>query len=155
MCFLAAINAPKSEAFEDPNLTADHGIGLAVGGLSLAGISYRQFFRNCLGFQATVGGFPASDYFDTFASMFLTYKIYEKPSLVRLYFLLGTGAILESNFNLSLNPGVGIGIEYFVRENFVLDFNLGATPIIHVNHKQHLLGYIPIPLPGLALMYYF
>ncbi|OPZ23779.1 MAG: hypothetical protein BWZ03_00392 [bacterium ADurb.BinA186] len=87
--------------------------------------------------------------------MFLTYRIYEKPSLVRLYLMLGTGAILESNLNLSLNPGAGIGFEYFVRENFVLDFNLGLAPIIHVNHAQHMLGYIPWPLPGTAIIYYF
>jgi hypothetical protein len=154
MCFLAAINGSKSQASENPSISSGQGVGLAIGGLSLGGISYRQFFRSCLGFQATIGGFPASDYFDTFAGIFLTYKVYEKPSLGRLYILLGTGAILESRLDLSVAPGAGIGFEFFLRENLVLDVNLSIAPIIHVNHAQHLLGYIPIPLPGLALMYY-
>lgn len=153
--FIAIINVSKSYASDKLGHSTAQGIGLAVGGLSIGGISYRQFFKNCLGFQATVGSFPVSGNFDTFAGMFITYKIYEKPSLFRLYLLMGTGALFESNLNVSLAPGAGIGIEYFARENFVLDFNLGAAPILHVNHEQHLLGYIPIPLPGVALIYYF
>ncbi len=154
MCFLAAINAPKSQASEDPGLSTGQGIGLAIGGLSLGGISYRQFFRNSLGFQVTIGGLPASKYFDTLAGMFLYYKIYEKPSVGRLYLLLGTGAIFESNRNITLIPGTGIGFELALRKNLLLDFNLGIAPFIHANHPQHMLGYLPIPLPGMALIYY-
>jgi hypothetical protein len=150
------IVSPAGKSVEDKGiLSTKHSIGISVGGPAIGGLLYRKFFENRLGLQTSILAFPYSNSWDAFFGGHLFFAINESPERYRFYLLGGVSAILEAFHRTSILPGAGFGMEIGLTRNFSLATELFVAPYIKIGRPQTALGYIPLPIIGIALLYHF
>lgn len=132
-----------------------HGLGLAAGGTAGVGLAYRVFFPRGIGLQTTFGAFGTSRYVDMFGGVQLMYKFYTPSPSLSFYGLIGSGLLLESLKGFVMIPGIGAGLEWNIVKGLTAAFEIALAPYVPINKPPTMLGYIPLPFPGLALIYYF
>lgn len=143
-------------ANEESPHTSQHGVGFAAGGTSAVGVAYRGFFANGFGLQTTLGAFGTSRYFDMFGGLQVMYKFHRSSSSILSYYVLaGSGVILESLAHWTLIPGAGVGMEIAIYKGLTAALDISLAPYVPIGRSPTILGYIPLPLPGLAVVYYF
>lgn len=152
--FSLPINSQAIEINDGPKFSSGHGIGLAIGGPAILGVSYRKFFDNRIGIQTSFLAFPYGRQFDIISGAHLSFTFSENPKMPRLYALVGATVIFESTSQAILIPGVGAGGEFMFKGNFALAVECLVAPAINIGHQQHKLGYIPFPFVGFVLTYY-
>ncbi len=153
LVFILLLCTTQIHAEEAKIHATGHGIGLAGGATSGFGIAYRTFYENGLGFQATLGAFGTSKYFDMFSGVQMLYTFHQSSPNLRFYVLVGVGSVLQSFSELNLVPGMGIGTEFNLYKNLAMAFDISLAPMISIRKKSPL-DYIPLPFPGLAIVYY-
>ncbi len=122
-----------------------HGVGLQYSALSGSGAAYRHWSESGWGVQ--IAGIPALSFSDNRTSGFVNLglqgmKAFLKTDRLRLYTLLGVGALYRPNetrytsptasapltgsaWDLGLAPG--LGIDYRIQDRFILTGALGYT----------------------------
>lgn len=135
----------------------EHALGIAAGGTSGLGIAYRAFFNIGIGYQFTLGAFGTSRYFDIFGGAQMFLRFYEPSPNFRFYGLMGSCFILETfPKHFTIIPGLGVGLEYRIFKGLVAAFDLSLAPFVPIGRpKNPILGYIPLPIPGISIAYYF
>lgn len=134
-------------------ISSGHSIAISIGGPAIAGIGYRKFFDNRLGLQSSFLAFPSGNKVGVFFANHMFYTLNNNPKNIRFYALIGSTVLIENLKFLIIIPGIGAGVEFSLKKNLFLSFELAAAPIINLNKEQDL-GYIPLPIPGLVLSYY-
>lgn len=133
-----------------------HGIGLAAGGTSGVGVAYRGWWPSNFGLRSTVGAFGTSRYFDMFGGMELLYNFHVTKGGHRWYALVGSGFVVESFRSVTLTPGVGVGIEFLLWKKLAISIGISFAPYVGVARPPNpILGYWPLPFPGIAIIYNF
>lgn len=131
-----------------------HGIGLAAGGTSGVGISYRGWWPSNFGLRSTLGAFGTSRYFDMFGGMELLYNFHVIEDGYRSYILVGSGFIVESWQALTLIPGLGAGIEFLLWKKLTISIGISLAPYVGIARPPNpILGYWPLPFPAIAMIY--
>ncbi len=119
-------------------------LGAAAGVASGVGFSYRQVAPEKIGFQVAFIGWKTGDGHFVSIGVQPMYVIDEKATN-RLYIVGGVG-IFSTEDDTDFNIGVGLGIEYFEIKNVGASLEAVLTYLSNGNI---------IPLPQLAILYYF
>ena len=168
---------------DSPHYSSGPSLGFTVGGTSSVGVAYRRHFENQWGVQVGGIAFGDSNsLFASLGSMLM--RTISKTQWTRFYALAGVSAFYRgaqavapiepscanpsdkttcnipstpgtiwTNSTL-LNFGVGVGMEFLLRENLGLALELPLTLMLDVNSDAVKFSGV-YPIPNASLLYYF